>query len=58
MMRQRPDTWYLTVMPNSEQWVLHVCIDGLVVPQDPSQSKQYGFKVFVLCQLLVLTVKR
>jgi len=57
MMRGRPDAWYLTVIPNSKQWGLHLiklCVDGLVVPQDPAQSKQWGFKVFVMCQLLVL----
>jgi len=33
--------------------LIKLCVDGLVVPQDPAQSKQWGFKGFVLCQLLV-----
>ena len=37
-------------------YVIKLRVDGLVVPQDPAQSKRWGLMVSVLCQPLVLCI--
>jgi len=54
MIRGRPDAWNLAVMLYSKKWgsndrhSIQLCINSLVMAQDPAQTKQWGIRAIVL----------